>query len=177
MHASPPIWPPSPRPRPSSTSHHIPRFRFRFRIRTLLLSALTTLALYFFLPTHLRPFAHPHHAPSLRYSSVDWSRYAYSQYATSSPYLCNSLMVFEALHRLGSRADRLLLYPKEMDLHVANSTDRDSQLLVMARDRFGVRLVPVEVQKVRTEKSEFFSLIGGMRAWGADCCVGWVGRR
>ena len=70
-------------------------------------------------------------------------------------------MVFEALQRLGSKADRILLYPKQMDLEVANSTDRDSQLLVMARDRFGVKLVPVEVQKVRTEKSELSRKWGG----------------
>ncbi|MCJ1297996.1 N-acetylglucosaminyltransferase [Hypocenomyce scalaris] len=152
MYASPKSWPPSPRLRPASTPHHIPRFRFRFR--TLALSILTTLTIYFLLPTPLRPFYHEKHGPSLRYRSVDWSRYAYSQYATSSPYLCNSIMVFEALQRLGSKADRILLYPKQMDLEVANSTDRDSQLLVMARDRFGVKLVPVEVQKVRTEKKD-----------------------
>ena len=44
---------------------------------------------------------------------------------------------------------------------MANSTDRDSQLLVMARDRFGVKLVPVEVQRVRSEKSEFSSVCVG----------------
>ena len=156
MRASPPPWPPSPKRHPASPlHHHLPRLRFR--TRTLLLSALTALTLYVLLPTHLRPLARhrPPHRPSLRYRAVDWSRYAYSQYATSSAYLCNSLMVFEALQRLGSRADRLLLYPREMDLHVANSTDRDSQLLVMARDRFGVRLVPVEVQRGRPGKSEF----------------------
>lgn len=119
----------------------------RRRLRTALVAIASTLLICYFLPFSFRPFSAQTHGPSLRYSSIDWSRYAYSQYATSSAYLCNSVMVFEALQRYGSRADRILLYPQEMDLDVANSTDRDSQLLVMARDRFGVKLVPVNVLK------------------------------
>ncbi len=37
---------------------------------------------------------------------VNWSRFAYVQYVTNSAYLCNSVMLFETLHRLGSKADR-----------------------------------------------------------------------
>lgn len=42
---------------------------------------------------------------------LDWSRFAYVQYATNLQYLCNSVILFESLHRLGSKPDRLLLYP------------------------------------------------------------------
>ena len=87
------------------------------------------------------------HEPSLRYKNVDWSRYAYSQYATDSPYLCNAVMVFEALSRLGSKADRILLYPQEWDLQIESSSDRDSQLLVIARDRYNVKLIPAAIPK------------------------------
>ena len=38
----------------------------------------------------------------------------------------------------------MLLYPEEWDLEVESSTDRDSQLLVKARDAYGVKLVPVD---------------------------------
>ena len=56
-------------------------------------------------------------------------------------------MVFEALARLGSKADRILLYPQEWDLDVESSSDRDSQLLVIARDRYDVKLQPVVIPK------------------------------
>lgn len=56
-------------------------------------------------------------------------------------------MVFEALERLGSRAERILMYPEEWDTEIANKSDRDSQLLVKARDEYGVKLLPVQVRK------------------------------
>lgn len=56
-------------------------------------------------------------------------------------------MVFEALSRLGSKADRILFYPEEWDLEIENSSDRDSQLLVIARDQYDVKLLPVVVPK------------------------------
>ena len=56
-------------------------------------------------------------------------------------------MVFEALARLGSKADRILLYPQEWDLEIESSSDRDSQLLVIARDRYDVKLIPVVIPK------------------------------
>ena len=87
----------------------------------------------------------PIHAPSLIYKHVDWSHYAYSQYATDSAYLCNAVMVFEALYRLGSKADRILFYPLQWDLEISSASDRDSQLLVKARDWYGVKLIPTEV--------------------------------
>ena len=93
---------------------------------------------------HVLPRSPPQHAPSLIYRNVDWTRYAYVLYATNSAYLCNAVMVFSSLSELGSRADRVLLYPEEWDLEVESSTDRDSQLLVKARDVYGVKLVPVD---------------------------------
>ena len=91
------------------------------------------------------PHQTPKHAPSLRYKNVDWSRYVYFQYATSTANLCNSVMLFEALSRLGSKADRILLYPEKWDTQIESRSDRDSQLLVKARDWYNVRLVPVDI--------------------------------
>ena len=51
----------------------------------------------------------------------DWSRFAYVQYVTNLPYLCNSVMLFESLYRLGSMPDRLLLYPSSFSIE-NNST-------------------------------------------------------
>lgn len=47
--------------------------------------------------------------------AVDWSKYAYVQYVTNAVYLCNAVMIFEQLERLGARAQRVLLYPSEWD--------------------------------------------------------------
>ncbi|KAL1998010.1 hypothetical protein VTN02DRAFT_217 [Thermoascus thermophilus] len=76
---------------------------------------------------------------------VDWSRFAYVQYATNAAYLCNSVMLFEILHRLGSRADRLLLYPADYAVDDAGSPE--GQLLRKARDAYGVKLAPIEIQR------------------------------
>ncbi|THZ34429.1 hypothetical protein D6C88_10490, partial [Aureobasidium pullulans] len=59
------------------------------------------------------------------YVTVDWSRFAYSQYVTEKNYLCNSLMIFETLHRLGSKAE--------------------------PRDNYNVKLVPIHVQRFAGE--------------------------
>ncbi|KAJ5513114.1 hypothetical protein N7463_002666 [Penicillium fimorum] len=76
---------------------------------------------------------------------VNWSRYAYTQYATDRIYLCNSVMLFESLHRLGSKADRVLMYPS--DWSVSETSDsRESRMLRYARDHYGVKLKPIEIQ-------------------------------
>ena len=91
------------------------------------------------------------HDPSLNYKHVDWSRYAYSLYATDTGYLCNAIMVFESLSRLGSRADRILFYPREWDTEIASTKDRDSQLLVIARDSYRVKLIPVKMPQLKDD--------------------------
>ncbi|KAH6896772.1 nucleotide-diphospho-sugar transferase [Thelonectria olida] len=78
-------------------------------------------------------------------SEVDWSRFAYTQYVTNSEYLCNSVMFFEALHRLGSRADRVIMYPAPM-LQPGETSPSDALLLSKARDDYNVKLVPITIQ-------------------------------
>jgi hypothetical protein len=79
--------------------------------------------------------------------AVDWSRFAYVQYVTDSHYLCNSVMLFERLQQLGSRADRVLMYPSRMlDPTVADGgASNDARLLIKARDEYNAKLVPIEV--------------------------------
>ena len=141
-----------------STRSWLPR-----RSRWLLFLPIV-LILYWCLPISPIHFGDTVHAPSIRYKSVDWSRYAYSQYATNSAYLCNSVMIFEALSRLGSRADRVLFYPEEWDTEIAGTKDRDSQLLVKARDWYNVKLIPMEMRLVNDESwnSSFTKFL----AWG-----------
>ncbi|OAA44963.1 glycosyltransferase family 8 protein [Metarhizium rileyi] len=79
--------------------------------------------------------------------TVDWSRFAYVQYVTDSQYLCNSVMLFEILNRLGSKADRLMMFPASMAANgLSDGDSEDVRLLNMARERYNVRLHPIEVQ-------------------------------
>ena len=80
---------------------------------------------------------------------VDWSRYAYVQYVTKLDYLCNSVMIFESLSRLNSKADRLMMFPSEFKL---DSSSAEGKLLRKARDQYGVQLVPITVQSKPTNE-------------------------
>lgn len=90
--------------------------------------------------------------PSSRRASAkgatNWTKYAYSLYATDSATLCHALLLFDALARLGSKADRVLFYPQHWDTEVTSAKDRDSQLLVLARDTYKVKLHPVQLLSV-----------------------------
>ncbi|KAL8726221.1 MAG: hypothetical protein Q9166_006846 [cf. Caloplaca sp. 2 TL-2023] len=145
---SPPPYSSKSAPRPFPRSIPFRRFRYiYFAFAAVILYLLAT----GHSPLSLLPQQAPKHLPSQRYTHVNWSRYAYFQYATSTAYLCNSVMIFEALDRLGSKADRILMYPEQWDTHIESQADRDSQLLVKARDWYNVRLVPVDIP-VRHEK-------------------------
>ncbi|KAI1136832.1 glycosyltransferase family 8 protein [Hypoxylon sp. FL0543] len=86
--------------------------------------------------------------PSVEGAQVDWSRYAYTQYVTNAAYLCNSVMIFETLFRLGSKADRVMLYPDNMmNPAETNPTSEEAKLLVKARDEYKAKLVPVSIQR------------------------------
>ena len=81
----------------------------------------------------------------------DWSQVAYAQYVTHSDYLCNAVMVFEALHRLGSKADRLLLYPSSFTVEGVGT---EGELLRKAKTEYGAKLVPIEVLRIETNYRE-----------------------
>ncbi|KUJ13237.1 nucleotide-diphospho-sugar transferase [Mollisia scopiformis] len=80
---------------------------------------------------------------------VDWSQFAYALYATNVEYLCNAVMLFESLHRLGTRAERLLMYPETYSL-LDTSGSVETTLLLKARDEYSVKLQPVKVQHENT---------------------------
>jgi alpha-N-acetylglucosamine transferase len=81
-------------------------------------------------------------------SNVDWSKYAYIQYVTNSIYLCNSPMIFESLHRLGSKAERLMMYPEEWSIESESS---NAQLLRKAMDKYNATLQPVHIQRLNED--------------------------
>lgn len=73
---------------------------------------------------------------------IDWTQYAYIQYVTNSDYLCNSVMIFETLHRLGSKAERLMLVPAVFGSQESWILD----LMLKARDKYDVRLKLMDIQ-------------------------------
>lgn len=81
-------------------------------------------------------------------ASVQWSDFAYLQYVTNANYLCNSLMILDALHRSETKADRVMMYPEDWHVSEDNTTDdsTESKLLAKARDSYQVKLVPIQVQ-------------------------------
>lgn len=121
-------------------------------VRFLLLASLVVVTVLFFTYNSHRSLNFDYISNRLTSASansllgVDWSRYAYTQYATNTDYLCNSVMLFETLHRLGSKADRLLMYPSTMHPGHEASNTIESQLLLKAQNEYGVKLQPIEVQ-------------------------------
>ena len=94
-------------------------------------------------PTHHDSSEHED-AGRKTWMSIDWSQFAYVQYVTNLPYLCNSVMLFESLHRLGCRPDRLMMYPSGFSLE---DDSTEARLLRKARDEYKVILKPIEVQR------------------------------
>ena len=89
-------------------------------------------------------------------ANVDWSRFAYAQYVTDGDYLCNSVMIFEALHRLGAKAERVMMYPYWMlrDPVEGEADTATAKLLVKARDEYDVKLVPIRIQHRDPQEGE-----------------------
>lgn len=114
-----------------------------------LLAVLAVLLLFYFLHKPSQGLAIPGTT-----GHIIWSDYAYTQYATDEHYLCNSVMLFESLHRLGSKADRVLFYPRSWDTTVHSSKDRTSQLLVIARDTYKVKLHPIDFFTVKHDDTD-----------------------
>jgi hypothetical protein len=123
------------------------RLRLR-RSRSIIFTFIILTILIYLWNSIKRPLFKPKHKPSLTYKNVNWKYYAYTQYATDGHHLCNAVMVFEALDRLGSKADRILMYPEAMDTFVSDARDRDSQLLLKAKQQYGVKLRPIKIEGI-----------------------------
>ncbi|KAL8865334.1 MAG: hypothetical protein Q9174_006942, partial [Haloplaca sp. 1 TL-2023] len=161
-------------------SPHKPTSRNRTRLalprRRRLLYILAALAAFFlwlagYSPLHALPHRGPKHTPSFRFKNVNWSHYAYFQYATDTAHLCNSVMIFESLDRLGSIAARVLVYPRKWDTRIEGTSDRISQLLVKARDWYNVKLIPTDIPVTPEDADNVDERAVGFHrflAWGGE---------
>jgi alpha-N-acetylglucosamine transferase len=84
-----------------------------------------------------------------------WSSFAYVQYVAKPHYLCNLLMLLESLHRYGSKAERVMLFPTSWTID--DSSDIRYRLLMQAADAYAAKLFPVDVLSVEDG--------GGDRTW------------
>jgi hypothetical protein len=87
-------------------------------------------------------------------SSVRWADFAYVQYVTNPSYLCNSLMILEALRRHETKADLLMLYPRDWIVPIDDYTNAsyESVLLAHARDLYDAKLRAIEVKTFINEE-------------------------
>ena len=137
------------------------------RLRTWAIVA----TLLLFVMWYRRESPPPPPLPHIHYDEVDWSRFAYTQYATNEVYLCNSVMVFETLEMLGSKAERVLFYPEQWDLIIEDEYDRISELLLMARNKFRVMVIPIKIEGVEGSRGMYHSI---ERQYSADKRRDWV---
>jgi len=115
----------------------------RLRIVTAVV-LLVVLVLYYAPNQFLHPGSTALTSPIALEGKLDWKRFAYVQYVTNTAYLCNSVMLFESLHRLGTKADKLMMYPAQF---VPGASTKEGKLLAKARDVYGVKLTPIDVQR------------------------------
>ncbi|KAH8811513.1 nucleotide-diphospho-sugar transferase [Xylogone sp. PMI_703] len=130
----------------SSVQPSFPRMLKARRIRTTALVSLLLIAvIYLLAPSgYVRDFRSSHLVTTSVDHSVDWSRFAYVQYVTNAQYLCNSIMLFERLHTLGTKADKLMMYPAKFRV---DDTSDEGRLLLKAKNEYGVKLTPIQVQR------------------------------
>ncbi|KAK4494160.1 hypothetical protein PRZ48_014458 [Zasmidium cellare] len=91
----------------------------------------------------------------LELRNVTWRDFAYVTYATNLDYLCNSVMMVEALDRLGAKAERVILHSEEWSINstmeAENGTEvytTEARLLQKAKEKYNAVLQPVPVQRV-----------------------------
>lgn len=139
-----------------SPSVRLPRWSSLRCVRTALVASavlLIVLSLSPFVALAATASALPQHTVNLSPATtcehgVRWSDFAYVQYITNANYLCNSLMILDALHHSKTKADRIVMYPEGWlvaESNTANGPTR-SKLLAKARDVYQAKLVPIHVQ-------------------------------
>ncbi|TAQ87590.1 hypothetical protein B7494_g4104 [Chlorociboria aeruginascens] len=91
--------------------------------------------------------------------SIDWSKLYYVQYVTSPEYLCNALMIWSEIEEIGSRAQRLMLYPSNWSVNAIDEYSESLELTPIARllraaqEEYYVKLQPISVlSKVNSDE-------------------------
>ncbi|ODV94139.1 hypothetical protein PACTADRAFT_44436 [Pachysolen tannophilus NRRL Y-2460] len=88
-------------------------------------------------------------------AGLNWSKYAYVQYATSIDYMCSALINFAKLRRFNTRAQLVLLYNEyyKYDKKLETQKSREAQLLDKFAKIYNVILRPIRLLKFKSESS------------------------
>jgi hypothetical protein len=99
-----------------------------------------------------------------RLEALDWEKLGYVTYVTDKDVLCNAVMLFESLYRLGSRAQRIMMIPDTEEFKTQEYSSRSAmedemvkRLLGVAEREYGVELVRVRVVRKYLSFSASFS--------------------
>ncbi|CDK27345.1 unnamed protein product [Kuraishia capsulata CBS 1993] len=90
--------------------------------------------------------------------SLDWSRFAYVQYATDLDYICNAVINFAKLREeFGTKADLVLMYYKGFSYNPHRLPEKqykpESRLLQEAEAEFGIKLIPVSMISLKSDST------------------------
>jgi hypothetical protein len=99
-----------------------------------------------------------------RLEGLDWERLGYVTYVTHKDVLCNAVMLFADLQRLGSKAKRIMMIPDTEEFKTEDYSSRSAEedqvvkrLLKEAEGEYGVVLVRVRVVRKELSFSTSFS--------------------
>ncbi|KAH3679050.1 hypothetical protein WICMUC_001245 [Wickerhamomyces mucosus] len=92
---------------------------------------------------------------SIDHDEIDWSKYAYVFYATSTLHLCNSLMLFKELKGYGTRAEFVLLL--NQDLIDPSIYPHETKILKNAMDELNIKVVAVPVLKSEEDENSIWA--------------------
>lgn len=79
--------------------------------------------------------------------SVDWSKFAYVLYATSSSHMCNSMMIFAELRAFQTRAELVLLVNRDFLLK-PNEFPEEHKILTEFAQNYNVILKPTTLTQI-----------------------------
>jgi hypothetical protein len=100
----------------------------------------------------------------IRLSTLDWEKHAYVTYVTHHEVLCNAVMMFESLKRLGSKAKMVMLIPDTEEFALEGygsrsaTADATVKRLLRGTVEEGVELVRVRVLRREMSYRRFYLL-------------------
>ena len=78
---------------------------------------------------------------------VDWSKYAYVLYATSSAHMCNAMMIFAELRKFKTKAQLVMLVNADF-LEEPTKYEYEFTTLTSFSEKFHVKLKPTKIKRI-----------------------------
>jgi len=78
---------------------------------------------------------------------IDWSKFAYVLYATSSSHMCNSMMIFAELRKFNTKAELVLLVNRDFLLNPEDFPN-ENKILTQFSENYKVKLKPTTITQI-----------------------------